>query len=133
MWSIKSQEATNLLFVVILKALQAVTNDEKLSCDMTKPTSAQSDQSSMCAHWVAKYPNILHADSEDWSDWADAQADLSLRWAHSHSVGFVMPRLINDNNHQMQSHGWRLGPHDVIFFAKAQTVFFNNFSSSYNS
>ena len=25
-----------------------------------------------------------------WSDWADAQADLSLRWAHSHFVGFVM-------------------------------------------
>ena len=22
------------------------------------------------------------AHSEDWSDWADAQADLSLRWAH---------------------------------------------------
>ena len=29
-----------------------------------------------------------------WSDWADAQADLSLRWAHSHLVGFVMSRLI---------------------------------------
>ena len=25
--------------------------------------------------------------SEDWSDWADAQADLSLRWTHSHFVG----------------------------------------------
>ena len=30
-----------------------------------------------------------------WSDWADAQADLSLRWAHSLIVGFVMRRLIN--------------------------------------
>ena len=29
-----------------------------------------------------------------WSDWADAQADLSLRWAHTHFVGFVMSRLI---------------------------------------
>ena len=28
-----------------------------------------------------------------WSDWADAQADLILRWAHSHFVGFVMSRL----------------------------------------
>ena len=27
-----------------------------------------------------------------WSDWADAQADLSLRWAHTHFVGFVMSR-----------------------------------------
>ena len=35
-----------------------------------------------CAQWVANDPSFLHADSEDWSDWADAQADLSLRWAH---------------------------------------------------
>ena len=28
-----------------------------------------------------------------WSDWADAQADLSLRWAHTHFVGFVTRRL----------------------------------------
>ena len=46
---------------------------------MTKPTkcvcaqqrlrsawaSAQSDQSSLCAQWVAKGPRFLHADSED--------------------------------------------------------------------
>ena len=44
--------------------------------------SAQSDQSSLCAQWVAKDPSFLHADSEDWSDWADAQADLSLHWVH---------------------------------------------------
>ena len=29
-----------------------------------------------------------------WSDWVDAQADLSLRWAHSHFVDFVISRLI---------------------------------------
>ena len=40
------------------------------------------DQSSLCAQWVAKDLRFLHADNEDWSDWADAQADLSLRWAH---------------------------------------------------
>ena len=28
-----------------------------------------------------------------WSDWVDAQADLSLRWAQTHFVGFVMSRL----------------------------------------
>ena len=28
-----------------------------------------------------------------WSDLADAQADLSLRWSHSHIVGFIMSRL----------------------------------------
>ena len=39
-------------------------------------------ESSLCTQWVAKDPSFLHADSEDWSDWADAQADLSLRWVH---------------------------------------------------
>ena len=29
-----------------------------------------------------------------WSDWAGTQADLSLRWAHSHFVAFVVRRLI---------------------------------------
>ena len=32
--------------------------------------------------WVLSYP--LSAQRRLWSDWADAQADLSLRWAHSH-------------------------------------------------
>ena len=50
-------------------------------------------ESSMCVHCVAKYSSFLHADSEDWSDWSDAQADPSLRWAHTHFVGFVMSRL----------------------------------------
>ena len=35
----------------------------------------------LCGHWRL------------WSDWADAQAELSLRWAHSHFVGFVTSRL----------------------------------------
>ena len=39
----------------------------------------------LATHWVH---------SEDWSDWADAQADLSLRWVHSHIAGFVTRRLI---------------------------------------
>ena len=41
---------------------------------------------SLATHW---------AHSEDWSDWANAQADLSHRWADSHFVGFVMSRLIS--------------------------------------
>ena len=47
-----------------------------LSRDMTKPTK-----------WVCAQRRL-------WSDWADTQADLSLRWAHSHIVGFVMSWLI---------------------------------------
>ena len=42
--------------------------------------------------WVFSYP--LSTQRRLWSDWADAQADLSLRWAHSHFVGFVMRWLI---------------------------------------
>ena len=36
----------------------------------------------LCAQWVAKDPSFHHVVSKDWSDWADAQADLSLCWAH---------------------------------------------------
>ena len=58
---------------------------------MTKPTksaSVQSDQSSLCAQWVAKDPSFLHADSED--------PDQTGRMRTCHFVGFVMKRLIND-------------------------------------
>ena len=41
--------------------------------------------------WGLSYP--LSAQRWLWSDWADAQADLSLRWAHSHFVGFVMSQF----------------------------------------
>ena len=44
--------------------------------------------------WVLSYP--LRAQQRLWSDWADAQADLSLCWAICHFVGFVMRRLICD-------------------------------------
>ena len=62
-------------------------------------------ESSLCAQWVVKNPSLLHADSED-SDQSLAvpsmgnwgQSDQSLRWAHSHFVGFVMSRLISENN-----------------------------------
>ena len=39
---------------------------------------------------------------EDGSDWADVQADLSLRWSHTHFVGFVMSWHINDNDNEPQ-------------------------------
>ena len=52
--------------------------------------AAKSDQSSLYTKWVAKDPSFLQADSEDWSDLAAAQADLSCRWF----VGLVMMRLI---------------------------------------
>ena len=43
--------------------------------------------------WVLSYS--LSAQRRLWSDWVDAQADLSLCWAHSHFVGFIMRQLIS--------------------------------------
>ena len=51
--------------------------------------------------WVLSYP--LSAQRRLWLDWADAQTDLSLRWAHSHFVGFVM-RV------QSTNYAWALAP-----------------------
>ena len=41
--------------------------------------------------WVLSYP--LSAQRRLRSDWVDVQADLSLRWAYSHFVGYVVRRL----------------------------------------
>ena len=38
--------------------------------------------------WVLIYP--LSAQRRLWSEWADAQGDLSPRWAHTHFASFVM-------------------------------------------
>ena len=53
---------------------------------------------------VLSYP--LSAQRRLWSDWADAQADLSLRWAQGHFVGFVMPRLISGNKQTLYISLW---------------------------
>ena len=43
--------------------------------------------------WGLSYP--LSPQQRFWSDWADAQAYLSLRWAHTHFVGFVTRQFIS--------------------------------------
>ena len=77
----------------------------QMSHSMTKPTkwraaSKDSDQPGhlpslirvfavrMKKHWVLSY--LKSAQRRLWSDWVDAQADLSLRYPHGHFVGFVM-------------------------------------------
>ena len=55
---------------------------------------SEDSESLLYTQWVAKDPSFLHADSKDWSDWADAQADLSFHWAHMPSFKFVMRWLI---------------------------------------
>ena len=64
-------------------------------------------ESLLCAQCLAKDPSFLHADSEAWSDWAGAQANLSLRWAHmsfcwfDHAVAhfLLIPPQWNDRFH----------------------------------
>ena len=51
--------------------------------------------------WVLSYP--LSTQRRLWSDWADAQADLSLRWAHTHFVDFVMSWLILNGWNEQES------------------------------
>ena len=43
-------------------------------------------------NWGSKLPPS--GQQRLWPAWANAQADLSLRWAHIHFVGFVVSRLI---------------------------------------
>ena len=48
--------------------------------------------------WASSWQNQQNgmcAQGRLWSDWADAQADLSLCWAHSHFVGFVTRRVLS--------------------------------------
>ena len=56
--------------------------------------SVQSDQSSLCAQWVAKDPSFVHADSED----SETGWMPRLIWVFAghtcHFVGFVVRRLI---------------------------------------
>ena len=72
-------------------------------CDMTKPTEWLCAQQRLISlirviavrmkkAWVLSYP--LSAKRRLWSDWADSQADLSLRWAHTQFVGFGVSWLI---------------------------------------
>ena len=58
---------------------QTKSHDVHLKKAQDQP--AQSDQSSLGTILVAKYPRILHTDSENLIC-AEVQADLCLRWAH---------------------------------------------------
>ena len=78
--------------------------------------SAWRNLGSLATHW---------AHSEDWSDWVDAQADLSLCWALSHFVGFVMRRLSFSCTYPLIS---PVGPMSVQF----QFQWCWDFASSFN-
>ena len=72
------------------------SDTQNMSRHTTKPTmwrAPRESVTSLCAKWVAKDPSFLQVDSEDWSDWVDAQADLSHAGRICHFVGFVMRPL----------------------------------------
>ena len=63
-----------------------------MSKDTTKKMCSQQTRISLCIPtvlsepllgtlWVAQDPQFPHADREDWSDLADALADMSFHWA----------------------------------------------------
>ena len=65
-------------------------------------------ESSVCTIWVVKDLMLLHADSERlWSDWADAQADLNLCWAHRSFCWFCR-ELAQINNRPLCRPQWSL-------------------------
>ena len=75
--------------------------------------------------WVLSY--LLSTQWRLWSDWADAQADLSLHWAHSHFVGFVMRSL----KHQPHLFLWSVGeiPTIISIFIdsiEVHSIFYEN-------
>ena len=80
----------------------ALWQNQQNTCAQRRLRSAlaftQSDKMlrSICIERVTKDPSFLRVDSEDWSDWAEALADLSLPWANTpfcwfcHDVAQIM-------------------------------------------
>ena len=80
-------DISNLKCTPAIKSVIARLNQQKDLCPQRKLRSAWAEDSDQPGHllsaqWVAKDPNFLQVDSKDWSDWVDAQADLSLRCVH---------------------------------------------------
>ena len=70
----------------LTQAKWAVTwqNQQNGRCAQRRLGSSKSDQSSLCAFWVAKDPKVSSCGQQrHWSDWANAQVDLSLLGAHA--------------------------------------------------
>ena len=83
--------------------------------------SARRKLGSLATHWAL---------SEDWSNWAVAQADLSLRWAHSHFVGFVVRWLILGyvvtENFRMSERAYEVYKSQITAGLTCRTALFSN-------
>ena len=73
---------------------QHFESDRSINITFACPSVHPSDQSSLSAWRNLGSLGTHWAHSKDRSDWVDAQADLSLHWAHIVLLGFVMLWLI---------------------------------------
>ena len=92
-------------FSLSLKLLTTPCNMSRLMTKSTKwyvrPAKTQislvirlvRSESSLSAAWILSYP--LSAPRRLWLDWADVQADLSLRWAHMEFCWFCGSLIIS--------------------------------------
>ena len=83
-------------FVIWAASWQNQQNDCAHSEDLDQPGHLPSLISVFAMCWMGSSGSNLSSNVHRrlWSDWADAKADLRLRWAHTHFVGFVMLWLI---------------------------------------
>ena len=98
-----------LLFFTLLNSPLSLSwySCKYMSHEMTKPTKWVCAKQRLRSAWASSLIRFFTVHSMGswgpkvsscgqrrlWSDWADAQADLSLHWGHTHIVGFVMSRL----------------------------------------
>ena len=68
----------------------SMIKDNKMTCAPSEYICQVRSKSSLCALSADKDPSFHLAYGEDLSDWADAQADLSLRWAHMPCCWFCL-------------------------------------------
>ena len=76
--------------------LWAVTWQNKQSvCVPSEDSDQPRHPPSLIRVFAVHWPKVSSCRQQRfWSDWADAQADLSLRWVHSHFVDFVISCLL---------------------------------------
>ena len=84
-----------------MKKTKTKNNNNKMACAPIEDSDQPGHPPSLIRVFAVRMKNAevfsypLSAQRRLSSDWADAQADLSLRWAHSHFVDFVISWLIH--------------------------------------
>ena len=88
---------------------------------------------SLLSAWRNIGSSVTHwAHCKDWSDWVDAQADLSLRWVHRPFSWFVMRRL-KCQKHEAKPTTNNLQTCEQIEFSTKFSFFSYNYSTRSDS